>query len=83
MEKYKDANGKQKSKKVVTFRGEEPLRFSNWMDSSPPPETLAYVEVLHITRLFTNKVITMSSKVRENYHAQRTKFINKHKNRDK
>lgn len=53
------------TKKVKVYTGEarEPLPFTDWADFSPPAESLDYVDVLHITRLFTHKIIIMSSKV--------------------
>ena len=63
--KVQNSRGETSTKKVKVYTGEarEPLPFTDWSDLSPPAESLDYVDVLHITRLFTNKIINMSSKV--------------------
>ena len=45
----------------------EPFPFTNWVDESPSVEALDYVDVLHITRLETDKMFIMSPKCQENY----------------
>ena len=67
--KKKNAKGKMKKqrKKKYTKRFKKPFKFSEWIDKSPPPETLNYVEVLHLTRLDTEKIIHMSSRASGSY----------------
>ena len=45
----------------------EPFPFTNWVDESPSIEALDYVDVLHITRLETDKMFIMSPKCQKNY----------------
>jgi hypothetical protein len=61
----KKVPGKNTTHKVKVYTGEarEHLPFTDWSDLSPPAESLEYVDVLHITRLFTHIIINMSSKV--------------------
>ena len=45
------------TKRVNTHSCRAPFLFSEWLDKSPPPDTLNYVDVIHLTRLFTHKII--------------------------
>ena len=62
-----DANGKSKTRKVYTHKAKAPFLFSEWLDKSPPPETLDYLSVLHLTRLFTHKIINLSARASGSY----------------
>ena len=72
-----DSKGNTKTKrvKVYTHRAEEPFHFVEWIDKSPPPETLNYVETIHLTRLFTHKIINMSARASGSYEVQKHNFI--------
>ena len=58
-----------------THRASAPYQFSEWLDKSPPPENLNYVEVIHLTRLFTHKIINMSARASGSYEVQKHRFI--------
>ena len=62
-----DHNGKSKTRKVYTHKAKAPFLFSEWLDKSPPPETLDYLSVLHLTRLFTHKIINLSARASGSY----------------
>jgi hypothetical protein len=78
----KKTNKGTRKVKVYTGEAREPLPFSDWADYSPSPDALNYVDVLHITRLYTHKLIKMSAKVEARYEIQKEKFINEHKDKD-
>ena len=65
---YTDKEGKKSTKmvSVVTHSASAPFEFE-WLDKSPPPETLKYLDVLHLIRLETKKIITMSPKAYASY----------------
>lgn len=54
-------------RKVYTHAASEPFHFTEWLDKSPPPENLNYVESIHITRLYTHKIINMSARAAGSY----------------
>jgi hypothetical protein len=61
--------------KVYTHCAEGPFLFQDWLDKSPPAENLKYIGVLHLTRLFTHKIINMSAKASGSYEVQKYNFI--------
>ena len=75
-----DKNGKTHTKrvKVYTHCASAPFVFQEWLDKSPPPETLNYVETIHLTRLFTHKIINMSARAAGSYAVQKHNFIKHH-----
>jgi hypothetical protein len=64
----KDGNTQTSRQKVYTHAANAPFLFSEWLDKSPPPENLNYVEVIHLTRLFTHKYINMSARATGSYN---------------
>ena len=76
-ETHTDEKGNTRTtrKKVYTHSASAPFLFSEWLDKSPPPENLNYVEVIHLTRLFTHKIINMSAKANGSYNWQKHNFI--------
>jgi hypothetical protein len=76
----KDSKGNKKKvkEKKYTKSFKKPYKFTEWVDKSPPPENLEYIEVLHLTRLETEKVINMSSRAHGSYEVQKHEFIKKY-----
>ena len=74
----KGPKGKKKKKrvKVVTWRGSKNMRIANWVDQSPPSYTLNYLENIHVTRLYTDKIILMSPKARDRRLNQFSRYVN-------
>lgn len=68
-------NTRTEKRKVYTHSASEPFHFSEWVDKSPPPENLNYIEVIHLTRLFTHKIINMSARAEGSYQVQKHNFI--------
>jgi hypothetical protein len=69
--KRQDGSVHKEKKKVYTKTVKKPFLFSQWMDKSPPPENLNYVETIHLTRLFTHKIIEMSAAANGSYEYQK------------
>jgi hypothetical protein len=65
--KFQDGTTRKEKKKVYTKECKAPFAFTQWIDRSPPPENLDYVDTLHLTRLFTHKLILMSSAAFKSY----------------
>ena len=71
-----NTSGTGKDKKTwYTGHHEAPFLFCDWLDKSPPPETLKYVNEIHLTRLYTYDVVNMSAKANASYNIQKHKFI--------
>lgn len=60
-------NTRHEKKKVYTHSANSPFLFSEWLDKSPPAENLNYIDVIHLTRLFTHKIINMSGRAAGSY----------------
>lgn len=78
--KDKDGNVKTKTKKVRvnTHKATEMFRFTDWVDRSPPPSALHYIDLFLLSRVYTFKYIYLSSKARSNYSRQKAAFIKQH-----
>jgi hypothetical protein len=80
-----DSKGRKKTRrvKVVTYRGSKLMRINTWVDQSPPSYTLNYLENIHVTRLYTDKIILMSPRARDRRRNQFSRYVNANKRRDK
>ena len=68
--------------KVVTYRGSKLMKIHVWVDQSPPSYTLNYLENIHVTRLWTDKIILMSPRARARRENQFARFVNNNRWRD-
>lgn len=67
--------------RVNTHAANKKFKFKKWEDHSPPPNTIHFLSVLLLTRLWTHKTIKYSAYSWKKFQKKKRKFIRKN-NRD-
>ena len=76
--KDKDGNERRRKVRVNTHRADEPFRFTDWIDRSPPASSLHYIDLFLLTRIHTEKDINLSPQASRSYASQKSSFIRRH-----
>lgn len=80
--RVRDQDGNERSEsyqvRVDTHRASQDF-VGAWVDQSPPPSTLNYLDVMLLTRLRTYKTILWSPLTRMRYQREKSSFVHRHR----
>merc|ERR1719329_1136530 len=75
-------SGKNRNR-VNTHYVEEQFKYTGWVDRSPPSSTIDFLKFFTLTRLKIDEIVEMAPQVKARYEAEKSAFIDEHKNKDK